>query len=160
MKTSSLKLGLIALAALVGTGAAHADHRRSHGLFKNVVRLEQTGHGNGAAQAQTGAGNTSAIAQTGVANTGTTNQTGVNNTAVIGQKGVNNNAGITQTGSNNQGCLLQVGNNLDAQMTQTGGGSANVLQTNKGAAVVSEQVCVLGGQEKGRMSRLVRIATN
>jgi hypothetical protein len=160
MKTSSLKLGLVALAAFAAAGTAHADHPRGKGWFANVVRLEQNGRGNGAAQAQNGAANTSAISQNGVANTGTTSQTGVNNTAVINQKGNNNDAGIVQTGSNNQGCLLQVGNNLDAQLIQDGGQSANVLQTKKGVAMVSEQVCVQGGLPKGRMSRLVKIATN
>ena len=162
MKTS-LKLGLVALAALAGAGAAHADPdgpHRGKGYFKNIVRLEQNGHGNGAAQAQTGAGNVSAISQTGIANTGATSQTGVNNTAVINQKGNNNDAVIIQTGSNNQGCLLQVGNNLDAQLIQDGGQSANVLQTKKGTALVSQQVCEQGGLPKGRMSRLVKIAAN
>jgi Curlin associated repeat len=65
-----------------------------------------------------------------------------------------------QTGNNNQGCLLQVGNNLDAQLVQNGGQSVNVLQSNKGAGVVSEMVCTQGAKPTGRMSRLVKIATN
>jgi hypothetical protein len=141
MKTSSLKLGLVALAVLMGAGAAHADGPRSKRFFGNIVRLEQIGRGNGAAQAQNGAGNVSAIAQAGIANTGTTSQTGTNNTATIDQRGAGNNAGITQTGSGNTGCIVQSGTGLNAQMTQTGGGSMGVIQTNKRSEMVANEIC-------------------
>jgi hypothetical protein len=141
MKMSSLKLGLAALAVLMGAGAAHADGPRSKRFFGNIVRLEQIGRGNGAAQAQNGAGNASAISQTGVANTGTTSQTGVNNTASIDQRGAGNTAGITQTGSGNTGCVVQAGTGLNAQMTQTGGSSMGVIQTNKRSEMVAPEIC-------------------
>lgn len=141
MRTSSLKIGLLALAAFASAGAAHADRHRGKGFFANSVRLEQVGRGNGAAQAQNGAANASAITQVGVANTGTTNQNGVNNTATIDQRGVGNNAGITQTGSGNNGCIVQAGTGLNAQMTQTGGSSMGVIQTNKRSEMVAPEIC-------------------
>jgi hypothetical protein len=141
MKTSSLKLALVALAAITAAGTANADHRRGKGFFANTVRLEQTGRGNGAAQSQTGAANASAIAQVGISNTGTTSQTGVNNTATIDQRGQGNTAGITQTGSGNNGCIVQAGTGLNAQMTQTGGSSMGVIQTNKRSEVVANEIC-------------------
>jgi len=150
MKTSSLKLGLVALAVLMGAGAAHADGPRSKRFFGNIVRLEQIGRGNGAAQAQNGAGNASAISQAGVANTGTTSQTGVDNTAVIQQKGANNTAGITQSGDGNAACIIQVGKNLSAETIQTGGQSSGILQTKKGVADIGADICMAG--DKGAYS--------
>jgi hypothetical protein len=150
MKTSSLKLGLVALAALASAGAAHADRHHGKGFFGNVVRLEQNGRGNGAAQAQNGAGNASAISQTGVANTGTTSQTGANNAAMIQQKGANNTAGITQTGDGNAACIIQVGKNLSAETIQTGGQSSGLFQTKKGVADIGADICMAG--DKGAYS--------
>ncbi len=145
MSNLRLKLTGLALVTALGASAAHAQGPSLFGKQRPTaaaVKVEQQGHGNGAAVGQNGPRNAAGIGQEGVNNNAQIGQNGASNTAGIYQVGKNNDGAITQTGNNNTACLVQIGRNQSGEITQTGSGnSVGVMQTKKGNYEIPAEAC-------------------